>query len=227
MSNDRRRDLYALPLAGALLLALPSLAWAQTSGSLILASSYEARGVLLSNQPVVQLRVEHDLDNGWYAGGFASPVMLGGSATQAELIVYAGRAQRFNSGLSWDAGASRTLFLRDDDYGYTELYAGVALDRASARLFLSPDYFGMRSAYLDLNAFHPLGERFRLVGHAGLRHAFGSYHSGSRDNLDLRVGVAYDLGRWSAQVNVGTLQKTNGEGLVRTRQLSASISLRF
>lgn len=213
-------------LAGAML-APPSLALSQTSASLTVASSYDARGVVLSSQPVVQLRIEQDIDGGWYAGGFASPVMLGGGP-QAELIVYAGKAAQLPSGLSWDAGLSRTSFLRDTGYSYSELYVGVVLDRASARIFLSPDYYGNgRSAYLDLNAFHPLGDKFRLIAHAGLRHTFPAYRYGASDHLDLRFGLAVDLGRWSAQASVGSLQKAYGDELKRTKQFALSASLHY
>lgn len=233
MSNDHRRDEQAVPLARTLLLAgavlaVCSPAFCQTSGSLTLASAYDARGVVLSSDPVVQARVEHDAGDGWYAGGFASPVRLGGDSAQTELIVYGGLARQLASGLSWDAGVSRTMFLRDRGYSYSELYAGLTLDQASARVFLSPDYFGDgRSAYLDLNAFHPLGERFRVIAHAGLQHVFGNYRHAARDYADVRLGLVLDLGRWSAQASLGSLHKASGDELARTRQFSISLSLRY
>ena len=232
MSLDRRRQTHPASLAGALLLAgtalaLPLRAPAQTSASLALASSYDARGVALSSHPVVQLRVDHDADGGWYAGGFASPVTLGPGPDQAQLIVYAGRARQLASGLSWDAGISRTLFLRDTRYGYHELYVGLATDHASARIFLSPAYYGEgRSAYLDLNGFHPLGERLRLSAHAGLLHAFDAYRGAARDRVDLRVALALDLDSWQLQAGLRTLLHADA-GLPRARALSASASLSF
>lgn len=232
MSHDYRRDVRAVSLATLLLaggaLAWPSVARAQTSASLTLASSYDARGVVLSSRPVAQLRVDHDADNGWYAGVFASPVALGGGPTQAELIVYGGRSRQLASGLSWDAGVSRTTFLRDTGYSYTEVYAGLALDHASARIFISPDYFGAgRSAYLDLNAFHPLNDHLKLTAHAGLKHSFGAYPGDGRDRVDVRLGLALDLGRWTAQASVGSLQKARGDEYARARQFSLSASVHY
>ena len=232
MFLDRRHDVQGYTLVRILLvagaaLALPSRALAQSSASVVVASAYSARGIALSDHPVVQLRADHDTGDGWYVGGFASPVTLGGK-DQSELIVYGGRARQLASGLSWDAGASRTVFLRDRGYDYVEVYAGVALDRASARLFLSPAYYGAsRSLYLDLNAFHPLDERLRLTAHAGLLHAYPGYHAGARDRVDLRLGLALDLGRWQLQASLGALLQASGAELARARPLSASASLGF
>lgn len=232
MPHDYRRDFRTVTVAALVLaggaLGWPDVAGAQTSGSLTLASAYDARGVVLSSHPVAQLRIEHDSDNGWYAGGFASPVMLGRAPTQAELIVYGGFARQLASGLSWDAGLSRTSFLRDTGYSYSEIYAGLATDNASARLFLSPDYFGGgRSAYLDLSAFHPLTDKLRLTAHAGLKHAFGAYYGDGRDRIDLRAGLALDLGHWTLQASVGSLQKSRGYEYARARQFLFSASMHF
>lgn len=233
MSLDRRRDHHPRPLAGALLLAGAALAWpqaaaAQTSASLSLASSYDARGIAMSRQPVVQLRVDHDADDGWYAGGFASPVNLGPGAAQGELVAYAGRARQLASGLSWDAGVSQTLFLRDGRYDYREFYLGLASDHASARIFLSPAYYGEgRSAYLDLNGFHRLSDRLRLSAHAGLLHAFDAYREAARDRVDVRVALTLDLDEWQLQAGLQTLLHAGDDRVARAHALSASAALRF
>jgi uncharacterized protein (TIGR02001 family) len=229
MSNDRRRDRQCVPLASACLYlasaAIP--ACAQTSGNLQLVSEYAVRGISLSaGHPAVQLRIDHDLEDGWYAGGFASPATLGGRS-QAQLIFYGGRAGRLASGLSWDAGISRTSFLRDRGYDYTEFHAGLALDRASLRLFLSPAYYGDdRTAYLDLNAFHPLGDRLRLTFHAGVLHTFGAY-TGPRDRADLRIGLASTFGDCTVQLGWQTLLRAERDGPPRARALTGSAGIRF
>jgi uncharacterized protein (TIGR02001 family) len=218
-------------------LVLLSLAWAafpacaQTSGSLTLVSEYAVRGISLgAGRPAVQLQIDHDAPGGWYLGGFVSPAVLaapGENRGQAGLIAYGGRAGRLPSGLSWDAGVSRASFSRDSRYSYTEFHAGLALDQASVRLFLSPAYYGdERSAYLDLNAFHPLDERIRLTFHAGLLHIFG--YSGSAGNRgDLRLGVAASLGDVSLQLGLQTVLGGEDEGPPRARALFASAGIRF
>src|SRR5437763_694198 len=128
MFLDRHHDRQPSTLAARLLLQLPILmscaspAWGQISADLTVVSEYAARGVALRTRPAAQLRVDHDTDSGWYAGGFASPVTLDGR-DQGQLIAYGGRAERLTSTLSWDAGISRTMFLRDGWYDYHEFYA--------------------------------------------------------------------------------------------------------
>jgi uncharacterized protein (TIGR02001 family) len=236
MSLDRRNDSRTFPLASApgvraacLLLACAAVpAAAQTSGNLTLVSEYAVRGISLGDgDPTVQLRVDHDAPGGWYLGGFVSPVVLaapGERRRQAELIVYGGRAGRLPSGLTWDAGVSRAAFTRGHEYDYVEFHAGVALDRASARLFLSPAYYGQdRSAYLDLNAFHPLDDRVRLTFHAGLLHNFGD----ANDRADLRVGLAATFGDWTLQAGLQTLLRESGNGPPRARSFTGSAGIRF
>jgi uncharacterized protein (TIGR02001 family) len=215
--------------AACLLLACAACpAAAQTSGNLTLVSEYAVRGISLGDgDPALQLRLDHDAPGGWYAGGFLSPVVLAvpdEHRRQAELIVYGGRAGRLPSGMTWDAGVSRFAFSRGHEYDYAEFHAGLALDRASVRLFLSPAYYGRdRSAYLDLNAFHPLDERVRLTFHAGLLHSFGDTH----DRADLRVGLAATLGDCTLQLGLQTLLRESGNGPPRARALTASAGIRF
>jgi hypothetical protein len=97
------------------------------------------------------------------------------------LIAYGGRASRLTSTLTWDAGVSRSTFLRDSAYNYSEFYAGLAQGRSSARLFYSPAYYGAgRTLYLDLSSAYPLGAGVNLAVHAGLLHPFGEYRGGWR-----------------------------------------------
>jgi uncharacterized protein (TIGR02001 family) len=161
MHLDRRHDTATFALAAFLLICLAGPARSQTSADLTFVSEYAGRGVALDTGPVLQLRVEHETAAGWYAGAFASPVRIEGRA-QGQLIVYGGRAQRLTSALSWDAGVTRSSFLRDGARNYHEFYAGLALQRASARLFYSPAYYGEgRSLYLDLSGAYPLGDQLR------------------------------------------------------------------
>jgi uncharacterized protein (TIGR02001 family) len=233
--HDRQPSFPAPALTGAracrrgILVAvmLAHAACAQTSADFTLVSEYSARGVSLGPQPALQLRVDHDADGGWYAGAFASPVTLYGHR-QGQLIVYGGRALPLTSGLSWDAGISRTLFLHNDHADYHEFYAGLALERASARLSYAPTYYGAgRTAYLDLNGGLPLAERVSLALHAGLLRTFGHYYGESRDRADLRASLAFDTGDWRLQAGWQTLLNASDPEIPRARALVASISRRF
>jgi uncharacterized protein (TIGR02001 family) len=235
MSLDRRNDSRISSLASITSLALACAACpaaAQTSGNLTLVSEYAVRGISLGDgDPALQLRLDHDAPGGWYVGGFVSPVVLavpGEHRRQTALIVYGGRAGRLPSGMTWDAGVSRAAFTRAHEYDYLEFHAGVALDRASARLFLSPAYYGQDpSAYLDLNAFHPLDDRVRLTFHAGLLHSFGDAHRQAELRADLRVGVAATLDDWTLQLGLQTLLREAGGGPPRARALTGSAGIRF
>ena len=219
----------AFRLAALTALVLARAAWAQTSADLTLVSEYSSRGVSLGPQPALQLRVDHDADGGWYAGAFASPVTLYGHR-QGQLIVYGGRALPLTSGLSWDAGISRTAFLRNRHDDYFEFYAGLALERASARLSYAPTYYNAgRTAYLDLNGGIPLDDRLILALHAGLLRTFGlnAYHRDARDRADLRATLAFNTGDWRLQAGWQTLVNASDTEIPRARSLVASISRRF
>jgi uncharacterized protein (TIGR02001 family) len=233
--HDRQPAFPAPALTGALAFCLAALAaapgaFAQTSVDVTLVSEYAMRGVSLGAHPAPQLRVDHDFDAGWYAGAFASPATLYGR-DQGQLIVYGGRALPLTSRLSWDAGVTRTMFLRDARYDYHEFYAGLALERISARVSYAPIYYGMgRTVYLDLNGGIPLNERLALALHAGLLHPFGNnyrHDDRDRDRADLRATLAYDLGDWRLQAGWQTLVHASGSDIPRARALVASVSWRY
>jgi uncharacterized protein (TIGR02001 family) len=229
MRPDRRRDRQHSPsaLAFALLLCLAGMARAQTSAEVVLVSQPVLRGVALGNRPALQLRVDHDSDSGWYAGAFASSATLH-ERDQGQLLVYGGRAARLTRDLSWDAGASRTVFLRDREYDYHEFYAGLALPRASARLFYSPSFYGGgRSAYLDVSGSYPLADHLRLAAHAGLLHVFGADYGRARTRVDARLSLAYASGDYSLQLGLQVQRHAYLPGAVRARALTASASRHF
>jgi uncharacterized protein (TIGR02001 family) len=241
MSTDRRNDDRTRPLALAgpaqaraiffLLLAAASCgpARAQTSITATIASEYSLRGLSLSDaRAVPQLRIDHDTAGGVYAGLFASRVFLRASQARASVIAYGGYAHRLVSGLGWDAGVSRTVFAHDARYNYTEVYAGISGDRASARLSLSPDYYGAGgTAYVEINAVPPLGESWRISGHAGLLRRLAGQSGAARERGDLRVALGTDIGDASIEFGLQARQPDPGLRAPRARALFASASLGF
>ncbi|WP_168710148.1 TorF family putative porin [Massilia sp. Mn16-1_5] len=234
MSPDRRNDrrTLSLALAGLVLpvaLYAPGGAQAQTSITLGLVSEYSLRGLSLSDgRPAPQLRIDHDTDSGWYGGAFVSRMALRASPATALAIGYAGYARRLPSGWSWDAGVKRAVFLRDARNSYVEAYAGISHDDAGARLSLSPAYYGAgRSAYFELNGVQPLGERWRLSGHAGLLHWLSGYGAAARNRIDLRAAIATDIGDASIEIGVQARQRDPGLRAARARALFAGASLGF
>jgi uncharacterized protein (TIGR02001 family) len=231
--HDRQPSLPAPALTGALAFFLAALAaapgaFAQTSADVTLVSEYALRGVSMGPRPALQVRVDHDFDAGWYTGAFASPISLYGRG-QGLLIVYGGRALPLTSRLSWDAGITRVIYLRNHEADYHEFYAGLTLDRVSARLSYSPAYYGaVRTIYLDLNGGIPLNERLALALHAGVLHPFSSdYHQAPHDRADLRASLAYDMDDWRLQAGWQTLIHGSGSGFPRARALVASVSWRY
>jgi uncharacterized protein (TIGR02001 family) len=241
MSIDRRNDCRTRPLALAgpalrcaiffLLLAVLSFgpARAQTSVTATIASEYSLRGLSLSDgHAVPQLRIDHDTVSGVYGGLFASRVFLRASQARASMVAYGGYARRLVSGFGWDAGVSRIVFANDARYNYTEAYAGISADRVSARLSLAPDYYGTgRTAYVEINAVQPLGERLRLTGHAGLLRRFGEQGGAARERGDLRVALGTDIGDGSIELGLQARQRDPGQRAPRARALFASASLGF
>jgi uncharacterized protein (TIGR02001 family) len=230
--HPQHRQAIRIALAGFLSLCIIAPARCQTSANLTLVSAYTARGVSLDTRPALQLRVEHDASDGWYAGAFASPVRLEGES-QGQLIAYGGRAQRLSSTVTWDTGVTRSTFPRDSAYNYTELYAGLAQGRTSARLFYSPDYYGAgRTFYLDLSSAHPLGDGVSLAIHAGLLHPFGASRSGEsqgavRNGADLRLALAGELGEVRIEAGMQAQWHPYLAGAAPARALTVSASRGF
>lgn len=221
------RHHHPIALAALPVLFLPGAGKCQTSADLTLVSEYAGRGVALETHPVPQVRVEREIDEGWYAGVFASPVRLAGRS-QGQLTAYAGRARRITSALSWDAGVTRNAFLRDGSWNYHEFYAGLAWQRVGARVFYSPAYYGEgRSVYLDLSGAYPLGDQLRLAAHAGLLHAFGDYEGAVRNSGDVRIALVADVGDYTVQAGWQARWRTYLPEFPRPRALVASVSRHF
>lgn len=233
---DRRHFQLAISPHTALVFFLPlavsfaAPAHAQTSFDLTLASQYAARGAALSDGPVLQLRAEHDAQGerfaGWYVGGFTSPTVIEGRS-QVQVTAYAGHAARITSTLSWDAGVTRSAYLRDGAANYHEWYAGVSLSRGSMRLFYSPAYYGEgRSAYLDLNGSYPVSDSVHLSLHAGLLHPFGRY-PGASGGSDVRIALGTAVG--DVHLEAGWQIKAHAyfDGEKAAPALTASASVRF
>jgi len=181
-----------------LIALMATSAIAQLSGTASWVSDDRARGVSLSDGlPAAQLDVSYDHQSGWYEGAFASNVRFyERSGRELQLIGYTGYARRLKRGWSVDAGAAYSTFSRHTRYEYLELHAGVTSDAFSARLYLSPNYFGqgVHTLYGELNGSQRLVEPFKLIGHAGLLQPFaGATDDRGSDHLhpDFLAGVEY------------------------------------
>jgi len=185
--------------------AVPFAAWAQTAFAVTALSDFRARGLSYSDEkPVLQLSANHDFASGWYAGGFASKAQARPSGLDGIGAVYLGFA-RSRAGLHFDAGVVRHAYKGARQYSYHEWYAGVGVERASARLSLSPAYLGTggRTAYLELNGNLALGEQLEASAHLGYLKAFDrmpGWYAARIDRPDWRVGLHAFAGEWSFQL---------------------------
>jgi uncharacterized protein (TIGR02001 family) len=218
LARLRRAAARTLPTAIGLLAA--QAAYAQLSTSVALTSEYSERGVSLSKgRPAAQLSLAWDAPQGWFAGAMAAPrLTLDERRGVTQLVAYGGFAQRLASGLSWEAGVSSNSFLRAHEYDYREVFAGLASDHLNARLYVAPAYYGEggRTAYVELNGFHPLRERIKLAGHIGWLHGLRGPIAELRDRIDLRLAIELDVG--ACNVNLAWLARTAvGSGAANDR----------
>jgi len=202
-TEDKRQSIgrhYAVRLLLGLAMGLAApAAFAQLSGSFAVMSDYRFRGRSLNDDHATpQLTLNYDSDAGWFAGGMASHAEIEDTGT-AQVVAYAGYARRLASGIAWEAGATQAVFTRISAYNYAEAFIGLSGEQASARLYYAPRYFGRpaRTLYGEINAFIPLGEALRLIGHAGLLRALDGTRSlgmESGHRYDFQLGLAAHVG---------------------------------
>jgi uncharacterized protein (TIGR02001 family) len=200
--RDRKRWRTPLSLRRPLLLALACTlslpARAEWSGQATLVSDYRLRGLSYSeDRPSAQVRLTYDGAGGWYGGALAASVRQDDARTL--LIAYAGRAVALSADMVLDAGATLLRTPGAAQYQYAELYAGLAGERAGARLSLSPDYAGGRSAYAEFHYTWPLGDRVAIDAHAGLLAVRGAPYL-HRRRRDLRLAASLALEAWTLQL---------------------------
>ena len=188
--------------------SLPGAAHAQISASVAAVSDYRFRGISQSDRkPALQGSVAYDHPSGLFAGLFVSTVDFDDDTFQADAQTYlqAGFARRLTVDLSWEIGIARYDYLRaSSNWNYGEAFAGVTWRDLNARVHYAPDYInrGARSTYLEVNGTRALNERTALFGHVGYWSIEdGSRRAAARSQIDVRVGVAFDLGVVSLEIS--------------------------
>jgi uncharacterized protein (TIGR02001 family) len=205
----------AVPIVLAALLAGP--AYAELSGNIAVVSDYRFRGISQSDRgPALQGSVAYDHPTGLFAGLFASTVAFDGAfQADVETFLQAGFARRLHPDLSAEVGAGCYAYPGANlDWNYCEGFLGVTWREATARAYYAPDYLnrGARVAYAEVNVTHPLSERTALVGHLGFwRSEGGTRVATPRSRLDVRVGVAFDLGVANLEISAVATDIPNAE----------------
>ena len=188
-------------LAALAVLALPAGARAEWGGSVVLESDARFRGISLTDErPAAHVTLGYDHAGGGYAGASLGNVAFEGRGEYPALLGYAGITGAVGAGWRWDAGATYWHVAGLSRYDYGEAYAGVLGERWSARLSLSPDYYGggARTAYAELDAGWPLAAGWRVAAHVGVLRRVDVGGAGAR--ADGRLAAAVQLGAVEVQL---------------------------
>jgi uncharacterized protein (TIGR02001 family) len=187
-------------LAAFVLLATASAAHAEFPGSftgtITATSDYNWRGVTQTSQdPALQGSVDYSMENGFYAGAWASNVDFGDCCDEeVEIDLYTG----FSGGetVTWDVGFVYYWYPGADDLDFPEVYASVGYEWVEAKLSYSSDFanYSEQAWYLEGNAAYELPANFGLEAHIGYSTGDGIEEAyGQDDYFDWAVGVTYAL----------------------------------
>jgi len=187
-------------LAAFVLLATASAAHAEFpgtfTGTVTATSDYNWRGVTQTSQdPALQGSVDYSMENGVYAGAWASNVDFGDCCDEeVEIDLYTG----FSGGetVTWDVGFVYYWYPGADDLDFPEVYASVGYEWVEAKLSYSSDFanYSEQAWYLEGNAAYELPANFGLEAHIGYSTGDGIEEAyGQDDYFDWSVGVTYAL----------------------------------
>jgi len=155
------------------LLTLASDAAAQVSGSVAALTDIRFRGISLTDRaPGAEAGVAYDHASGLYAGALAATVRLDGTSTQLSAQAYAGYARPLGERVVMDVGAGRYFYPESaarGTYSFNEVFAGVSVDGAEARLHYSNDYFGSgaQAWYAEIDGAVGPPQNLALIAHLG------------------------------------------------------------
>jgi uncharacterized protein (TIGR02001 family) len=187
-------------------------AHAQLGATIGVDSDHRYRGVSLSDSnPSARLTVNVDAADGWYAGVSATRASLTASDTYPQITGYAGRVVGTIERASIELGVVGSHFAGGSGYDFAEGYVGVLAREWSARLYLSPDYYGrsVATAYAELNAHVPLDERARVFAHVGALVPLQSLAGDAgKTRADVSVGAGIVVGGWD--LHVAAIAATRG-----------------
>jgi len=177
---------------------------AQLSTTIGVDSDYRYRGVSLSrSNPSPRLTVNFEGTDRWYAGASATRAALTEHDTYPQLTAYAGWLAGAIDRTNVELGLVGSHFAGSSGYDYFEGYVGLLAREWSARVYLSPNYYGRgtATAYVELNAHVPLDERARVFAHVGalapLQSAAGD---AGKTRADASVGAGIVVRGWDLHV---------------------------
>ncbi len=185
-------------------------AFADTAATIEVKSDIRFRGRSLSGgNPVLQVDASIDSRTGIYGGGQIITTLAGTDrAGVLGGIGYLGYAARLNDRVTVDVGTTSYAYTRRysgnrDDF-YTEFYAGATVNRVSAYVHYTPNYFNQSVpvVYADLSIVQPIGSAFTLKAHAGLlTQTSGPARLGGRwTRYDTRLALSRSIRTFEAEL---------------------------
>lgn len=188
----RRGRLLTIP---ALCLGASLAAQAQVGVTFGADSDYRFRGVSPNeSRPSLRAALNYDAANGCYGGASGTRVELERGDRYAQVLGYAGCTLPVGPGKHVEAGASYSHFTGDSSYDFAEVYLGLLAQGWSARLHVSPDYFGrhVSTVYAELDVHTLIDENLRLFAHLGaIVRSGGDGGGASRTRGDIRLGAGW------------------------------------
>ena len=137
----------------------------EIEANVALSTDYIFRGITqTNNDPAISGGFDYSLDNGFYAGIWASNVNFdtngeeGTSRTTTEIDVYGGWAGEISEGVELDLGYIYFVYPGDSGaLNYSEFTAGISFGDLGFGLVYSPDYFGSDSDAIVFNVDYSVG----------------------------------------------------------------------
>ena len=157
-------------IAGLLLISAGYASAAEIAGNVALTTDYKFRGISQSfRNPAIQGGFDYSMDNGLYAGVWASSVAFGGST---EMDFYGGWTKDLNDNMSMDLGYMWYAYPADGGspkFDYGEIYASLAFYGAKVGVNYSDDYFGGTGNFWYLFGQYsmPIGDIFSIDANLG------------------------------------------------------------
>jgi len=168
----------------------------EIEANVALSTDYIFRGFTqTNNDPAISGGFDYSLDNGFYAGIWASNVNFGGD-TSTEIDVYGGYATEIAEGVELDLGYIYFVYPGDSGgFNYSEFVAGISFGDLGFGLVYSPDYFGSDEDAIIFNVDYSigLGENLSLDLHSGYSTVSGDddfFATGVDSYIDYSVGLS-------------------------------------
>lgn len=185
-------------LALAALASVGSLARAEVSSTVTLATDYDFRGITqTARDPAFQISLDWASESGFYAGLWGSNVDFGpDTESDFELDLFVGYGGNFTEDLTYDFSLTQYVYFdRGDDADFAEAAFGLGYKAFSTKFWYAWDYgnTGLAARYIEANLDLPLPRDFTFSLHAG--QSSGEFW-GSDKYTDYSVGLGKSFGNF-------------------------------